>query len=331
MIGMDLRYFVNKVIGVFYREFDYTDDTYYWVYEVRDDNTLIVQDGKTERFYLLNFTYEEPADHSRARLIVNLDGKDKWQAVESTYVPAVERSEVYTDEMRSLKIAELNRRTTTDPGNSEKRSFQRNDFSFDAENRKLSGYGVVFDSDSHPLRVRHNNQEIVVIERITADSVRDALMEDVVSAHNHNLDIIYGRTTAGTMRLVQDQRGIRYELDLANTNAANDLLANVRRGEITGSSFMFNVDPEAGYDIQRRDDGTLIAIPQKITRIMEMGPVVFPAYPETTAENRSALGAAIKEYLERSDAPRTDTKGQVSDDKMRHLEAKFRHNEEAAA
>lgn len=93
----------------------------------------------------------------------------------------------------------------------------------------------------------------------------------------------------------------------------------------------FSIDPNAGYDIEERADGSLVARPNKIKRIYEMGPVTNPAYEATTAENRSsALFTAAAEFLkarsEEQAKPET-----VSDDKMRDIEAKLRLSEEETA
>ena len=329
---MDLLAFVHIVTNRFYRQFDFKDDTYYWVYAIYDDNSLVAQDAKTDRFFKVNFTYENSDDPSTSPLVFSFDSKDQWEEMQYTFVPVEGQQQPVTEEQRSQKEQILaQRRGTGNQSGVITRSFKRGEFDFDATTRKFSGYGVVFNSDSVPLVVRHQGQEIRVVERITADCVRDAIMDDVVSAFNHDLNIIFGRTSAGTMRLTVDETGIRYDYDVPNTSAGNDLLVSVERGDISGSSFMFNIDSDEGYDFQRREDGTIVATPRKITRIMEMGPVVFPAYPQTTAENRSQLGQALKDYLERQDNGNQQNSQLISDDKMRHLKAKLRHNEEAAA
>jgi len=168
------------------------------------------------------------------------------------------------------------------------------------DNRHVSGYGVVFNSDSQPLYIWDENRGIVeVVEQITSESIREADMEDVISAYNHNFDKVMGRTTSGTLEIRIDEKGVFYRAKAPKTTYGDDVLELVRRGDLRGSSFVFTMDYEEGYDIKERADGTLLAIPKRINRIYEMGPVINPAYPETTAENRtSELEKAIKRHLE---------------------------------
>jgi uncharacterized protein len=206
------------------------------------------------------------------------------------------------------------------------------DFKIDDESRSFSGYGIVFNSDSVPLVIHdRDNGDIEVYEQITRASIEGADMTDAIAAINHDFGKILGRSTAGTLELSIDDKGVMYRVpDLPNTTYANDLRESTSRGDIRGSSFTFSIDWEAGYDIEERSDGGLTARPKKIKRVYEMGPVTNPAYPETTAENRSsALFTAIGEFLQRKNEP--EKPEQISQDKMNDLEKKLRLSEEEAA
>lgn len=179
-------------------------------------------------------------------------------------------------------------------------TFSNREFSFDEESRNYSGYGVVFNSDSLPFYVWHDGDIVEVVEQITRDSVEASDMSDLVGTFNHNFDKVLGRTSAGTMTYEIDENGVLYRFNMPNTSYANDLIESTKRRDVQGSSFMFSMDWSEGYDITERTDGSLLAIPKKITRIHEMGPVVKPAYPETTAENRSeGLASAVGDFFKR--------------------------------
>lgn len=171
---------------------------------------------------------------------------------------------------------------------------------FSVENRSITGYGIVFNSDSHPMLIWDERHGVVeVVEQISPDSLRDADMRDVISAYNHQFEKVLGRTSSGTMKITTDARGVRYRVDAPNTSYANDVLELLQRGDLRGSSFVFMMDFKEGYEIQEREDGKLLAIPKKIKRVYEMGPVINPAYPETTAENRSmGLKEAVTRFLQ---------------------------------
>lgn len=176
------------------------------------------------------------------------------------------------------------------------------------ENRSFSGYGIVFNSDSAPMTIWDKRHGVIdVVERITPGSMEGADISDVIAAYNHNFEKVMGRTSADTLQISRDETGVKYHFEVPDTTYGNDLLTSVKRGDIQGSSFVFEMDWEAGYDVQERDDGKIEATVKKITRVHEIGPVVRPAYPETTAENRSsALFDAVSEFLQRKDEPEQD-------------------------
>lgn len=182
-------------------------------------------------------------------------------------------------------------------------TFQSRELEVSEDGRSYSGYGVVFNSDSVPMMVWDERRGAVeVVEQITADSLRETDMTDVISAYNHDFSKIMGRTSAGTLELKQDSNGIYYRFEVPNTTYGNDLIESTKRGDVKGSSFVFSMDWEEGYEIEEREDGKLIAKPKKINRMYEIGPVVMPAYPETTAQSRSnALADAVGKFLERKE------------------------------
>ena len=152
---------------------------------------------------------------------------------------------------------------------------------------------------------------VEVVERITPDSMEGADISDVIAAYNHNFDKVMARTTSDTLQLASDERGVKYAFEVPNTSYGNDLLVSVSRGDVSGSSFVFEMDYDEGYEIQERADGKIQATVKKIKRVHEIGPVVMPAYPETTAENRSSiLGQAVQEFLKRKAAAEQEEKAE---------------------
>lgn len=180
------------------------------------------------------------------------------------------------------------------------RAIQDDGMEVDIENRSITGYGIVFNSDSTPMPFWDDRTGKIyeVVEQITPDSLKGADMRDVISAFNHDFDKVLGRTTSGTMSITTDKKGVKYRTKAPQTTYANDVIELLKRGDLTGSSFVFSMDWDEGYKMEERADGTIVAIPKKIKRVYEMGPVISPAYPETTAENRSTmLEKAVKRFL----------------------------------
>lgn len=146
----------------------------------------------------------------------------------------------------------------------------------DGENRQVAGYGAVF------------NVETVIggafREKILPGAFSRALDGDVFSFFNHDQSQVLGRTKAGTLRLSEDDDGLRYEVDLPDTSAARDLKVSMKRGDVDGSSFMFDI-PEGGDDWDFSGDLPYRTIRQ--INLYEVGPVTMPAYPDASAALRS--------------------------------------------
>ena len=119
------------------------------------------------------------------------------------------------------------------------------------------------------------------------DRRRSTAAEDVVALWNHDGSQLLGRTSAGTLSLWSDARGLWYEVDpIPNTTLGRDLVEHLKLGNIRGSSFAFTVDEQdQGYS--RDADGTTVRTIRKVSGLYDVSPVTTPAYPDTTAAVRS--------------------------------------------
>lgn len=93
-------------------------------------------------------------------------------------------------------------------------------------------------------------------------------------------------TTNSTMQLMPDNEGlgIRVNLDVDNNADAKALYSAVKRGDITGMSFMFRVDGEEWEELE--SDHPLRRITD-IATVVEVSAVTFPAYEATEIQARS--------------------------------------------
>lgn len=145
----------------------------------------------------------------------------------------------------------------------------------------ITGYAAVFYDPNDPGTEYRMWSDMV--ERIMPTAFDKAIREnDVRGLFNHEDCLILGRNTAGTMRLSIDRRGLRYEIDPPDTQYASDLMKSIRRGDVTGSSFMFR--PVA--NTYREAEGTYI-IERDEVQLFDVGPVAFPAYESTETGVRS--------------------------------------------
>ena len=83
-----------------------------------------------------------------------------------------------------------------------------------------------------------------------------------------------------TMHLKRVENGleIRVDLDIENNQDAKTLYSAVKRGDITGMSFMFTVDKSMWED---EDSDNPIRRIMHIDKVFEVSAVAFPAYDET--------------------------------------------------
>ena len=138
---------------------------------------------------------------------------------------------------------------------------------------RIEGYGIVFNQWSHNLGG--------FIERIDPQAVDGISWDGVIASRNHNFDLLLGRVP-NTMEISTDNRGTKYSIDPPNTTPGNDTLEMIRRGDIDGSSFMFSVKDDK-WEKPDKDGEPYKRTITKFGRVIEMGPVVGPAYPQTDA------------------------------------------------
>ena len=143
----------------------------------------------------------------------------------------------------------------------------------DDKQKRIVGHGAVFNSFSENLG---GFREIIL-----PGAFDDVLTNDVRALFNHNSDKILGRTKSNTLALKVDQKGLYYEIIPPETSYANDLLTSLERGDITQSSFSFNVDKQ---NWKEDDEGRVVREIIKVKRLYDISPVTFPAYPEADSD-----------------------------------------------
>jgi HK97 family phage prohead protease len=122
------------------------------------------------------------------------------------------------------------------------------------------------------------------VERVAPGAFTKTIEEqDVRALFNHHEDHVLGRLGAGTLRMVEDDDGLSYEVDLPDTTIGRDVATLLARGDVSGSSFGFRViEDEWGETEQGFPLRTL-----KQVSLRDVGPVTFPAYTDSKAALRS--------------------------------------------
>lgn len=150
------------------------------------------------------------------------------------------------------------------------------------ESRTIEGYAFKYNVWSNKM-----GWFIEKIERSFLDDI-DLNEDDIVALFNHNRDKILARTISKTLELINDETGLLYRFEAPRNSVGDDLLESIKRGDIRHSSFSFSIKEDSweyGEDGEP-DKRTLI----KAEKLYDVSPVVFPAYPDTTAAQRSYDG-----------------------------------------
>jgi len=113
---------------------------------------------------------------------------------------------------------------------------------------RLEGYAAVFDSSSQDLGGFTESVRPGAFKRSLASPA------GILALYDHDSRSILGRVGAGTLRLVEDTRGLQFEIDLPETSIGSDLSVLVKRGDVSGASFAFTT-PKGGDHWTRSAEG----------------------------------------------------------------------------
>ena len=108
---------------------------------------------------------------------------------------------------------------------------------------------------------------------------------DVRALTNHDTTLVLGRTTAGTLSLRVDERGLwgSIVINPKDQDAVN-LYERVKRGDVSQCSFGFDILEEAA---EYREDGITVWHLRRV-KLYEVSVCTFPAYEETGVQARKA-------------------------------------------
>jgi uncharacterized protein len=141
----------------------------------------------------------------------------------------------------------------------------------DTRGRTLHGYAAVYGVESGDLGG--------FTEVIAPGAFQGVLDADVRALLNHDPDHVLGRTKSGTLRLFDEERGLRFEVDLPDSPLGENVRAAVGRGDIDGASFRFVVGDEDW-------DGDLRTV-KTVKDLMDVTVATYGAYPAASVELRT--------------------------------------------
>jgi HK97 family phage prohead protease len=149
----------------------------------------------------------------------------------------------------------------------------------DGDGMTFVGYAAKFNSPSEDLGG--------FVETIEPGAFRRSLRSrnDVKLLVNHDTGRVLASSRSGTMRLYEDETGLRVEASLPNTSDGRDMAELLKRGDLNKMSFGFAVQKDSWNN--EMTERTL-----KSVRLFEVSIVAFPAYAATEALVRSLDKAA---------------------------------------
>ena len=137
--------------------------------------------------------------------------------------------------------------------------------------RIVTGYAAVFNSRA----LLWEGLEEVISPGAFSRALSNS---DVRCLFDHDWGKVLGRTKSGTLRLEEDERGLKFEVELPNTTDANNLIESMSRGDIDQCSFGF-IPTEETWDYNA--DPVLRTVNE--VELFEVSIVSLPAYEDTEA------------------------------------------------
>lgn len=167
------------------------------------------------------------------------------------------------------------------------------------DSRHIEGYAIVFNERSVDLG---GFTEIILPEAVEGVLERSDIL--AVLNHDPNRGVLARyRNGGGSLTLEVDDHGLKYSFEAPHTALGDELLENIRRGEISGSSFAFTVSDEVWEGNEA--EGYLRTI-KRFDRLFDVSPVYNPAYEQTSVDTRG-----LEEFRAKAQ-PEPDTEDEPS-------------------
>lgn len=128
-------------------------------------------------------------------------------------------------------------------------------------------------------------------ESVAPGTFLSSLSGDVRALTNHDSTLVLGRTTAGTLKLREDDVGLWGDVIInpKDSDAVNTY-ERVKRGDVSQCSFGFRITKE---DTEVKDDGSVHWTIREV-ELYEVSVCTFPAYEATNVTARSEQLAEIR-------------------------------------
>lgn len=152
----------------------------------------------------------------------------------------------------------------------------------DGEDLYIEGYFAVFNSNY--------DLGFGMSESIAPGAFTDTLADDIRALVNHDTTLVLGRTSAHTLEVSQDERGLWGKVKInPNDQDAMNLYARVQRGDVSQCSIGFDILDEETEYLGENVHWTIRNI-----KLYEVSACTFPAYEETAISARMKDAEELK-------------------------------------
>lgn len=216
----------------------------------------------------------------------------------------------------------------------EKRYYSNPDLSIRAitgdsnTDRYIEGYAALFNVESRLIAEYRDGKLIEFIEVIESGAFDEVLADpelNCIHTIDHDRSKMVARTTSGTLKLMVDDRGLKYRFAVPNTTLGNDLFEMISRGDYYESSFVFYIDSKAdGNEVwEKGEDNILRRTIKKVSGIYDTSTVVDGAYANTNV----TVSRNLSDLIEPVEPVKTEVSNTVNDLNQIELDILINENE----
>lgn len=163
--------------------------------------------------------------------------------------------------------------TTTNTDTDSKDTNAPDDNNNNDTGRVVSGYALKFSTPSKPL----GDSDAPFTEVIAPTALDGVDLSNVLMLNDHDYTQVLASTKAGTLQLNVDSIGLHFEATLPDTTTANDILTNIKAGNVSDTSFSFSVADD-GDQFTEDDDGNVTRTINQVKSLFDVSVCAVGAY-----------------------------------------------------
>jgi uncharacterized protein len=144
---------------------------------------------------------------------------------------------------------------------------------------------------------------------------------DTVMLLNHDANHVLGRTSSGTLTLRGDDKGLAFDCLLPNTQSGRDTHESIKRGDLAGCSFAFQLgkrsdgsamdsfdeeeeiedEKDLGLRGRAKAKKILVRTVHDYSSLLDVSICTYPAFTQTSvAARHNIVAAEVRSYVEKA-------------------------------